>query len=107
MRQLIDYYYELKNLEGISKEEKEQIRKVWKRSGMARLAPAILSLELEILGLPEELLLTVPDERLGRKIFADTLESGNFGKYSKRYAKVGKRRLNKLLVSQWKHSFVS
>lgn len=99
LRQLIDYYYVLKNLEGISKEEKEQIRKVWKRCGMARLAPAIMWLEFEILGLPEELLLTAPDERLGRMIFADTLEAGNFGKYSKRHVNVGKRRLNKRIAT--------
>ena len=95
LRQLIDYYYVLKNLEGISEEEKEQIRKAWKRFGMGRLAAAIMWIEQEVLGLPEQYLLTTPDERWGRKIFADTLEGGNFGKYSQRQMNVGRGRLNK------------
>lgn len=95
LRQLIDYYYVLKNLKGISEEEKEQIRKAWKRFGMGRLAAAIMWIEQEVLGLPEQYLLTTPDERWGRKIFADTLEGGNFGKYSQRQMNVGRGRLNK------------
>lgn len=95
LRQLIDYYYVLKNLEGISEEEKEQIRKAWKRFGMSRLAAAIMWIEHEVLGLPEQYLLMTPDEKWGRKILDDTLEGGNFGKYSQRQLNVGKGRLNK------------
>ena len=99
LRQLIDYYYVLKNLEGISEEEKEQIRKAWKRFGMGRLASAIMWIEHEVLGLPEQYLLTTPDEKWGRKIFEGTLEGGNFGKYSQRQVNVGKSRLNKRIAT--------
>ena len=99
LRQLIDYYYVLKNLEGISEEEKEQIRKAWKRFGMDRLASAIMWIEHEVLGLPEQYLLTTPDEKWGRKIFEGTLEGGNLGKYSQRQVNVGKGRLNKRIAT--------
>ena len=99
LRQLIDYYYVLKNLEGISEEEKEQIRKAWKRFGMGRLASAIMWIEHEVLGLPEQYLLTTPDEKWGRKILDDTLEGGNFGKYSQRRVNVGLGRINKRMAT--------
>lgn len=99
LRQLIDYYYVLKNLEGISEEEKEQIRKTWKRFGMGRLASAIMWIEHEVLGLPEQYLLTTPDEKWGRKILDDTLEGGNFGKYSQRRVNVGLGRINKRMAT--------
>ena len=95
LRHLVDYYYVLKNLKDASEEEKEQIRKSWKRFGMARLAAAIMWIEHEVLGLPEDLLLVSPDERWGRKILEDTLEGGNFGKYSLRQVNVGRGRINK------------
>ena len=95
LRHLVDYYYVLKNLKDASEEEKEQIRKAWKRLGMARLAAAVMWIEHEVLGLPNELLLVSPDERWGRKILEDTLEGGNFGKYSQRRVNVGLGRINK------------
>ena len=95
LRQLIDYYYVLKNLKGISEKEKEQIRRTWKRFGMGRLASAIMWIEHEVLGLPEQYLLTTPGEKWGRKILDDTLEGGNFGKYSQRRVNVGLGRINK------------
>lgn len=99
LRQLIDYFYVLKNLVWASDAEKEQIRKAWKRCGMARLASAIMWIEHEILGLPKELLLATPNEKWGRKILADTLEGGNFGKYSQRQVNVGKGRFNKRMAT--------
>ena len=95
LRHLVDYYYVLKNLESASEEEKEDIRKAWKRLGMARLAAAIMWIEHEVLGLSEDLLLVSPDERWGKKILDDTLEGGNFGKYSQRQVNVGRGRINK------------
>ena len=95
LRQLIDYFYVLKNLKDASEEEKENIRKAWKRFGLTRLASAVMWIEHEVLGLSEELLLVSPDDRWGRKILDDTLEGGNFGKYSQRRVNVGLGRINK------------
>ncbi len=95
LRQLIDYYYVLKNLEDVSEVVKEQIRTAWKRFGMSRLAAAIMWIEQGVFGLPEQYLLISPDERWGRRILADTLEGGNFGKFSQRQMNVGRGRINK------------
>lgn len=95
LRHLVDFYYVLKNLESASEEEEEIIRKAWKRFGMGRLASAIMWIEHEVLGLPEQYLLTTPDEKWGRKILDDTLDGGNFGKYSQRRVNVGLGRINK------------
>lgn len=83
-RQLIDYFYVLKEVEGLSQEERDEIVGVWKRLGMLRLASAVMWIESEVLGLPERYLLTTPNRRLGKKMLEDVLEGGNFGHYSER-----------------------
>lgn len=85
-RQLIDYYYVLKNVFGISSEERKEIVGAWNSMGMLRLASAVMWIESEILGLPERYLLIAPDQRLGEIILADVLDGGNFGHYSERQA---------------------
>lgn len=95
LRHLVDYFYVLKNLEGITDSEKKQIKSDWKYLGLSRLASAIMWIENEILGLPEHLQLEIPNEHLGRKILNDVLEGGNFGKYSQRQKNVGRGRINK------------
>lgn len=99
LRQLIDYFFVLKNLENVSEAKKNEIRKAWKRFGMARLASAVMWIEREVLGLPENLLLITPNERWGRRILADTLEGGNFGKFRQRQSKVGLFRLKKRIAT--------
>lgn len=85
-RQLIDYYYVLKEVCSFSSEEHKEIVDAWKSMGMLRLASAVMWIESEILGLPERYLLIAPDQRLGEIILADVLEGGNFGHYSERQA---------------------
>lgn len=99
LRQLVDYYYVLKNLESVSETDREQIRKAWKRFGLGRFAAAIMWIEHEILGLSDNLLLVYPDERWGRKILDDILEGGNFGQYSQRRVNAGHGRFNKRMVT--------
>lgn len=92
-RQLIDYYYVLKEVCGISPKERKAIVDAWKSMGMLRLASAVMWIESEILGLPERYLLITSNQRLGKIILADVLEGGNFGHYSVRqtYRYDGKR----------------
>lgn len=99
LRHLVDYYYLLKQLEGISETEKEQIREDWKELGLIRLAHAIMWIEHEVLGLPQDNLIESPDSRLGRKILKDVLEGGNFGKYSHRMENVGRGRFTKRMAT--------
>lgn len=84
LRQLIDYFYVLKALDGIPNETKDRIRKEWKALGMYRLAAAVMWIEHDVLGLPERYLLTTPDKKKGRLLLKEILEGGNFGKYSQR-----------------------
>jgi len=84
LRQLVDYYYVLKNLEGITKEEKESIINTWQELGMGKLAEGIMWIEKEMLGLPDRYVFIEPNEKRGKLIAADILEGGNFGKFSRR-----------------------
>ena len=92
-RQLVDYFFVLKKLDGISREERDEIIRTWKSLGMFRLARAVMWIEGKQLGLPEKCMLVVPDSRLGTVLLEDVIEGGNFGQYSVRqqYSQGGKR----------------
>ena len=92
-RQLVDYFFVLKKLDGISCEERDEIIRTWKSLGMFRLARAVMWIEGKQLGLPEKCMLAVPDSRLGTVLLEDVIEGGNFGQYSVRqqYSQGGKR----------------
>lgn len=83
-RHLIDYFYVLKRLDGISSKKRDEIVLAWKRLGMYRLASAVMWIESDILGLPGRYLLVSPDQSLGERLLADVLDGGNFGHYAKR-----------------------
>lgn len=84
-RQFVDYYYVLRNLEGISQVQKQKIVGEWKNLGLLRIASAMMWIEREILGLPESLLLTTPCEKYGKMVIEDVMAGGNFGKFSTGY----------------------
>ena len=86
------YYYVLKQLGSAEPKQRDAIRDTWKRLGMMRLARAVMWIERQVLGLPKEFALVVPDEKRGILLLEDILEGGNFGKYSSRwsYGKYGR-----------------
>ena len=84
LRQFVDYFYVLKAIGGAGEEEKESIRRMWKKLGMWKLAKAVMWIEKEILGLSDEYLLATPSERTGHLLAEDILEGGNFGHSSDR-----------------------
>ena len=92
LRQMIDYYYVLRQLGGLPETEKAEIVDTWRRLGMKKLAAAVMWVEHSLLGLPEEFLLVAPCERTGRLLAADIMEGGNFGHHSSRqgYWKYGR-----------------
>lgn len=100
-RQLVDYFYVLKSLEGISDAQKTEIVEDWKYLGLSRMASAVMWIETEILGLPEGLALIKPNRYLGRIVFADIMKGGNFGKYNKGY-KYPKRGILRRLYSLYR-----
>ena len=83
-RHLVDYFYVLKNF-AASDEERDEIVGVLKSLGMLRFARAVMWIEKEVLGLPEQYILVAPDKKLGESFLKDVLDGGNFGKYSQRY----------------------
>lgn len=85
LRQLVDYYYVLKNLEVLSYDRKQRIVETWNSLGLSRLASAVMWIETEILGLPKNMAIIEPSAYYGKIVLADVLEGGNFGKYSKGY----------------------
>ena len=92
LRHMVDYYYLLRHLQSAPAAERVNIRDMWRSLGMLKLASAVMWVEHEVLGLPEEYLLTDPCERVGRLLLEDMLEGGNFGHYSSRreYSKHGR-----------------
>ena len=98
LRHFVDYYYVLKHLEGLSKEDKQEIVYTWKSTGMSKLASGVMWVEHEVLGLPKEFLLTEPNEKRGKLLLEDILEGGNFGKESNRFSIARKGILYKGIV---------
>lgn len=97
-RQLIDYFYVLKELGDISSEERDEIVQTWKNLGLLRIASAVMWIESEVLGFSEHYLLIAPNQRLGKMLLEDILEGGNFGHYSIRqsYRYTGKNLLRRV-----------
>lgn len=100
-RQLVDYYYVLKNLEDTSESDIEQIRRTWKYLGLSRIASSVMWIEKEILGLPENLILITPNKHYGKIFLSDMMKGGNFGKNSKGYNYRG-RSLSRRLYSLYR-----
>lgn len=84
LRQIVDYYYVLRLVGGLSDTEKAEIVETWQRLGLRKLAGAVMWVEKELLGLSEEYLLVTPDEKIGQLLAEDIMEGGNFGHHSSR-----------------------
>jgi hypothetical protein len=83
-RHLVDYFYLLKNF-AVSDIERLEFERTIASLGMKRFASAVMWIEKEVLGLPEQYVLVAPDKKLGESFLKDVLDGGNFGKYSQRY----------------------
>lgn len=84
LRQVVDYFYVLKNLD-VSEKERKSLEKDIEALGLYRFAKALMWVESHVLGLPIELCIVSPNERMGKRLLNDILEGGNFGHYSERY----------------------
>ena len=84
LRHIIDYYYLLKQAEGIIR--KEDIKMLLKRLGMLKYTSGLMWIEKECLGLNEKYLIVEPDQQRGKLILEEVFEGGNFGNNDKRKA---------------------
>lgn len=91
LRQIIDYYYLLKNEERRVKNEESSISRtiVLEHLGLTKIAGAVMWVLKEVLGLEERYLIAPVDERRGRFLQNEILLGGNFGQYDNRVNRQG------------------
>lgn len=81
MRQMMDYYYVLKNL---APADREPVMKTLKRLGMGRFTASVMASMWYNFGLEEEFFLCPLDKKHGKKLVNDSFTMGNFGVMDKR-----------------------
>lgn len=77
LRQITDYFYVLR--QGFTEEERAEAVKWIKKLGMSRFARGLMWVLHYYYGLEERYLLMPPDEREGRFIMGEVLQTGNMG----------------------------
>ena len=95
LRQMMDYYYVLRELPAASR---GQAMHTLKRLGMSRFAAATMLALKYNFGLEDEYLLCKPDQKHGSKLIKDLIGMGNFGVLDKRNrAAAGETKLHRFL----------
>lgn len=89
LRQVLDYYYLLKQYAASSKEARTDWKPLFKRLGLFHIASALMWILTEKLGMNKDWAIVESDERRGRFVLKEILLGGNFGKYDERNAKFG------------------
>lgn len=89
LRQIMDYYFVLKS-EVLERAEKEKIMNLFSQFRMRRFVAAMMWILSNNFGLEEKYLLCVPNEKEGRFILSEILQTGNFGQHETRYEGNGK-----------------
>lgn len=82
LKQLIDYYYLLRENEANNKDE---IRNKLKYFGLYNFARAVMYVEKEALGLEDKYLIAEPDVKRGKSLLDEILNGGNFGRHYTKY----------------------
>ena len=77
LRQIMDYFYVLR--QGFTPEERADAVRWIKKLGMKRFAAGLMWVLSEYYGLEERYLLLPPDEKEGRFIISEVLQTGNMG----------------------------
>lgn len=87
MRQLMDYYFVLKNSQT---DENGRVMQVIESLGMARFARAVMWVMEYLFGLPRTHMICEPDGQEGEYLLNEVMMGGNFGKHDERYDHQGK-----------------
>lgn len=88
LRQLMDYYYVLR--QGFTVEEREETMHVLCTLKLKRFADAVMWVLQEVFGMEDDYMLTKPNEREGRFLLYEVMQSGNFGQYDKQMLRKSK-----------------
>ena len=95
LRQVLDYYYLLKQYAGSSKKAQINWDALLGHLGLLHIDSALMWILIEKFGMNKDWAIVVPDERRGRFVLKEILLSGNFGKYDERNAKFGHSAIGK------------
>jgi len=81
LRQIVDYYYVLKNLDD---EGRKLAASDIKKVGLLKFARAVMFVLQRVCGMDDGSLVTRPDDKRGELLLNEIMVSGNFGKYDDR-----------------------
>lgn len=109
MRQVMDYYFVLKTLSAslhfetsqkLKGENKAETMKWCKKLGMGRFVGALMWVMKEVFGLEDEYLLCEPDEKEGRFLLNEIMNTGNMGHGETRFQWGQKSALGRFVAAQ-------
>lgn len=105
LRQFLDLYFVLKDLEYPNqRKEQEEVQRLINFFHLHHFAKASMWIMKEVLKLEEKHLLCDPDEKSGRFLLDEIMQSGNFGKFDKRLNKGRYQSRIGLMASWMKHN---
>ncbi|MDO4738296.1 MAG: nucleotidyltransferase family protein [Bacteroidales bacterium] len=84
LRQLVDYYFLRTTDDGQQTADNRSVLDTLRHLGLYRFAGAVMWVLKEKLGLEEDCLIVPPDERLGKVLFDEIMQGGNFGQHDER-----------------------
>ena len=90
LRQMIDYYYLLRNAKDNVRSKTEDVRETLKYLNLYKFAGAVMYVMKEVLGLDEKYLIVPIEKKRGEFLLDTILRGGNFGKYDKQGIFLGK-----------------
>ena len=94
LRQVIDYFYTLKENKGKPVDDLSSL-------GLKRFASGMMWVMQRTLNMPREWMIVEPDRRVGEWLTTDILEAGNFGHQDRRYKNVQRKERHQRL---WWHT---
>lgn len=88
LRQLMDYYFVLKEFQELSEVSKDSVCDLYKQFSMERFASAVMWIMKYVFGMQDKYLLCKPNEKEGRFILNEVMQNGNFGHHDERKHKI-------------------
>lgn len=93
LRQVLDYYFLLKkyDLSGTGSDiSRSRVTTDMQRVGLSGFASALMYVLVTTFAMPEDWAICSPDEKVGKVLLDEILQSGNFGKSDSRMKHIGK-----------------
>ncbi len=87
LRQVMDYYFVLR--QDNDRDGRAETMKLVREYGMSKFAAALMWIMQEVFHLEQDNLLCAPDEKEGRFLLNEIMQSGNFGHFDQRVKSIG------------------